>query len=322
MKKIHIGTLPPPLGGISVYLYRLSKISKDDFFIDYNKMGKFKFNFWIIKQIFVRDRNEFVIHSNNTKIRLIFYFLSLTSNHFYSLVIHANTLFDDYNNLNIIYKLLIKKMLSKAKSVRVVNVEMKAKLIKMDLRINNIRVDPAFIPPPEEDELKINSSYNKKFLDFIENRKPLIISNAYALEFYKKRDLYGFDICIEVTNKLKSIFPQIGYIFALANENINKSYLDKMKKRILDLKIKENFFLLTGQKEIWPLFKKVDLMIRPTVTDGDSVSIREALFFNVPVIASDVVLRPKKCLLFHYSNLNELYKKSLSVLENIKGNLT
>ena len=29
MQNIHIGPLPPPLGGISVYLYRLSKLDKN-----------------------------------------------------------------------------------------------------------------------------------------------------------------------------------------------------------------------------------------------------------------------------------------------------
>ena len=74
---------------------------------------------------------------------------------------------------------------------------------------------------------------------------------------------------------------------------------------------------MTGQKELWPLFKKINLFIRPTFTDGDAVSIREALSFNCSVIASDVVQRPKSTVTFKNRDFNDLYRQASSMLKSI-----
>jgi hypothetical protein len=38
--------------------------------------------------------------------------------------------------------------------------------------------------------------------------------------------------------------------------------------------------------------------LRPTCSDGDSLTVREALHKNIKVIVSDVVERPANCILF------------------------
>ncbi|MFZ7241036.1 hypothetical protein ACLSYN_08210, partial [Avibacterium avium] len=82
-------------------------------------------------------------------------------------------------------------------------------------------------------------------------------------------------------------------------------------------KIKEKVYLLTGKydnllflennKKIWPLLKITKLFIRATTTDGDSVSLKEALYFGAPVLASDVVPRADGVMLFNLEkdNLSE-----------------
>lgn len=42
----------------------------------------------------------------------------------------------------------------------------------------------------------------------------------------------------------------------------------------------------------------IDVFLRPTRTDGDAISVREAIWRRVPVVASDVAKRPKQCRLF------------------------
>ena len=127
-------------------------------------------------------------------------------------------------------------------------------------------------------------------------------------------------MCVDLIYKLKNDFPNIGLIFALADEKTNSYYIKQMKIRIKDLRIESNFYFLTGQKEIWPLFKHADLMVRPTNTDGDAISIREALYFKVPVVASDVTLRPNDCYLFKNRDINELYNQCKIIL-NRRNNL-
>jgi glycosyltransferase involved in cell wall biosynthesis len=49
---------------------------------------------------------------------------------------------------------------------------------------------------------------------------------------------------------------------------------------------------------MWPVIKRASVFLRPTTSDGDSISLREALHFNVPVVASDAAPRPAGSILF------------------------
>lgn len=322
MQDIHIGPLPPPLGGISVFLYRLSKLNKDALFIDHYKLFKISKLFKVrwIKEIFnFKKSKNFIFHSASLRWKFILYFLSCITKNEFSLVIHGRSLIDQYNKSNKLIRVLIIKMLNKAKFIQVVNQDIADFIKKLKIKPKKLIIKSAFLPPPLEDELRISKTYPKKFIDFIKKRIPLVIANGSYIRFYKNIDLYGLDMCIELTNKLKKDFPNIGFIFALADTKYNFTYLKKMKLLIKKLNIENNFYLLTGQREIWPIFKKADLIVRPTNTDGDAVSIREALHFETAVIASDVTLRPEGCYLFMSRDLNDLYTKCKKILNtNLK----
>jgi glycosyltransferase involved in cell wall biosynthesis len=185
------------------------------------------------------------------------------------------------------------------------------------LKINEkkIKIKNAFIPPPLDEEDKILESYPQELSFFINDRQPLLIANAASLVFYQDTDLYGLDMCIELTAKLKEKYPNIGFLFALANDKENQTYLHKMKNRIKKLGIEENFIFMTGQKELWPLLKKADLMVRPTSNDGYGISIAEALYLGCPAIASDVCKRPENTVLFKTRNVDDLLFKVKKVFD-------
>ena len=50
-----------------------------------------------------------------------------------------------------------------------------------------------------------------------------------------------------------------------------------------------------------------DMLLRTTLYDGDSISVREALHLGTPVIATDNGMRPSGCDLFPISNLDALH---------------
>lgn len=61
---------------------------------------------------------------------------------------------------------------------------------------------------------------------------------------------------------------------------------------------------------------KSDLFVRPTNTDGYSVSIAEVIYFKVPAIASDVCARPQGTVLFKSRDIDDFYLKVKDVLSN------
>ena len=72
--------------------------------------------------------------------------------------------------------------------------------------------------------------------------------------------------------------------------------------------LQEHIFILTGQRELWPLMKHVDLFLRPTLSDGASVSVEEALWCGTPVVASDVCMRPQHVILFKTGDEDDLFR--------------
>ena len=63
-----------------------------------------------------------------------------------------------------------------------------------------------------------------------------------------------------------------------------------------------------------------DCFIRYTSTDGDSLSIHEALEQGIPVIATDVVSRPSNVYLIHRGDNKELKKAIDFISSNFQYN--
>ena len=141
-----------------------------------------------------------------------------------------------------------------------------------------------------EDEPQIWETYDRETVQFVESRKPLIIANAWKIVSDQGVDLYGLDMCVDLTAELKRTHPQVGLLFALADVG-DEEYYREINRRIDELGIRDNFHFMTGQRQLWPLFRKADLMVRPTSSDGYGVSIAEALHFGCPAVASDVCPR-------------------------------
>lgn len=308
-KVIHLGVLPPPLGGISTYLYRLSRLNKEEKFIDVGKIGRFN-----LLKILIQPNSHFINHIFSFKRLFFIYMINLLKINSYSIVLHGEGSRLFYRNSNMWEKYIMNKILRKAQSIQVVNEHIRSYLLSILPGIDDkIHIKCAFLPPPIEDEENILKTYLNELFIFIKAHEPLIVANAFKLVFLNKIDLYGLDMCINLVAEMKKRYSNIGLIFALADDG-NKDYLNEIKEKMKVLQIEDNIYFMTGQKELWPLFKKADLMVRPTCTDGDAVSIREALYFKCPVVASDVCIRPEGTVTFQSRNQEDFYVK-------VKGNI-
>jgi len=66
------------------------------------------------------------------------------------------------------------------------------------------------------------------------------------------------------------------------------------------------------------VMERLNVFVRPTAFDGDSVSVREALALGVPVIATNTGNRPKKVILFEKGDKASFAAKILAVLQSPK----
>ena len=63
-----------------------------------------------------------------------------------------------------------------------------------------------------------------------------------------------------------------------------------------------------------PIFKYARVYVRPTKTDGDSLSVREALAMGCAVVTSDKAKRPSGALVYHTAE--EFFGMTKDVLLN------
>ena len=175
------------------------------------------------------------------------------------------------------------------------------------------RIQNAFLPPPQNEKDEILASYPEEVRHFLDQRRPLIVANAFKVVLEKGIDLYGLDLCVDLMADLKRDWPAAGFLFALA-EIGDTDYFAEVQSRIAASQLLTSFRFLTGQREFWPLLKKADLMVRPTFTDGYAVSVAEALYCKCPVIASDVVARPEGTILFKNRDREDFVARCREVL--------
>jgi len=153
----------------------------------------------------------------------------------------------------------------------------------------------AFIPPLEVDIVPLERHLLEELDNFKSNYDKVFSTNAfdYALdeegrEIYMGSDLVNF---FKLNNRY-------GLIFSDPTGN----YLKFLKLTLPDLP--ENVFFITVPHDFVNVIKLTDGLIRATTTDGDSLSVKEGLFYNKVVYATGVVDRPKGVLVFN--NFEEL----------------
>lgn len=197
------------------------------------------------------------------------------------------------------------KFLIKSKNVFWIAVSEHIKKQLLDFGIPAARITqmPAFISPESDDLLE--SAIPPHVERFAADHSPLLSVYGWRLTIDKTgTDIYGFDLSIELINELKSEYPGIGLIICLPQIH-HYDYLAELKNRIEANGLQNMILFQTDpMDEAWLLWRISDLFIRPTSTDGDSISVREALSFGTHVVASNASPRPEGAVLFEKGDLS------------------
>jgi glycosyltransferase involved in cell wall biosynthesis len=285
MKKILIvGKVPPPIGGVSIHVSRLFAHLAND--------KEFETELLTLNSLNLKKTLRIVffpglvhLHTSNSFFkfivcffRLIFLFKTITT-------LHGDL--NRFKNLNLIFEFLCIKL----GSLTVVlneGSEIRGKGIsKMVVKISS------FLPPMEGDFIP------KLILKELENfKRPFsktFCTNAFNYTEDKfGNEIYGIFDLIEVFKDL----PDFGLIIL----DPSGSYQKKMEKN----KLESNIFLISTPFSFYALVKWSDGVIRNTSTDGDSLSVKESLYLEKPVFATNIVSRPTGVNEYGYNDYNSL----------------
>jgi len=321
-----IGAYPPPYGGVSVHIQRMKEgLEKRGYKCIVYNLGKYPsiekniicikhIRTWLLKYLFLAREDVIHFHDSDWRIWVIAGLLGLL-NKKVIISIHGASLRNSLKRACWFQKRIIIFTLRHVSFIIVVNLRIKELLISIGIKPENIVVIPAFIPPTirDEDIKKVP----QEVWDFIDRHNPIISGNAFKIIFYNNQDLYGIDMCIDLCANLKKHYPNVGFVFGLPDIG-EYNYFKKMQQKIQVKGIENNFLFQTKPCQFYPIIMKSDVFIRPTNTDGASVSLREALYFKVPSLASNITSRPKETILFENRNINDFTSKAKWILDNYK----
>jgi len=322
----YLGSLPPPIGGISMDLQRLTeRLSAEGYdYTVYDLLNKKKTYrdgtsekignrwWWMLKYIFTAREDLICCHHLDWKLVVIVGLMTLLG-HKTLVSIGSRSLSDAWKEGGWLRKKIIAFSLRRYSLVIAHNPVIKQFCLSLGVKPDRVKIIYGFIPPAVKEEEVAHIP--QRIWDFIKSHTPIISANAYKIVFYQGQDLYGLDLCVDLCANLKRDYPNIGLVFCLPNVG-DYNYLHKMEQRIKEKDIENNFLFITQSYQLYPFLMKSQVFLRPTNTDGDATSLREALFFGVPSVASDVAPRPEGTLLFKSRDIEDFTSKVRGVLES------
>ncbi len=297
-KMLLVGPVPPPAGGVSIHLWRLKHLLSDSFEIDlvdesrnikpafFNIRQKKFFTYW--KKIVWSD--FLFIHSGLNALRFFHILSAKLLGRKIVMTLHAYP--EEKSGLN---RWLDERLFSWCDVLISVNAEM---LERVSLPKHKTFVQYAFLPPVMEEEKELPQKVQQLLSEQKAAGKKIIVSNAWRLDRFNNQDVYGVDMCIEAVKKLKEEGMPVHFIFNIATIDMFGPAYEAYQEEIKSKGLSDSFSLINEELSFVKLMEQADLVVRPTNTDGDSLSIREAIFLNKPIVSSDVVKRPEGTILF------------------------
>ena len=318
MKRILIiSPMPPLIGGVSVSSKRLyDNLVRDGYDVSYYNL-KFKnvrFNnslgiivrFAFIPLYILFHRKYDVIHCHISGI-----YRKLYMGLFKSLFKGARLIMTIHGDIS---SLIASRMgvYALSKADRIICVQ-PGDSQKTPLSIRNKCVDiPAFLVP-----LEINTnSIPVSVLDFVQKKDlPLIVFNGAVVLSKQFYDLYGFQDVVDLYKKLQRENIACKLLIIVNNDILNSEqseFVDSLRSvTSTDLNV---LWVVHEKFELMPIFKYARVYVRPTKTDGDSLSVREALAMGCAVVTSDKAKRPSGALVYHTAE--EFFGMTKDVLLN------
>lgn len=324
MKIINIGAYPPPYGGVSVHLKRLLEYlqenGQESLLIDVSPYPKDQdgvVNYSRIAAIFylLFRTPKSIVHFHNFSIRNTLVYFMISFRHKTILSFHNERFLDEIYSVALFWRKVVLYFLNRI-DYFIVDTQKNLELVEKIVEDRNrIFVIPEFIPPAHIPLLE-----NDAISAMRQKHQYLLASNAWQISFYKGQDLYGLDILVDLLEKL--IFTHkmdVGVVFLLPNIG-NEEYFEEITRRISSAKLTDHFIFITEPiEEATSLWQISDIVIRATNTDGNSLTILEALSIQVPVIASDCCERPEGVVLFKTRDRDDLCEKVLTVLSSLES---
>jgi glycogen(starch) synthase len=176
-----------------------------------------------------------------------------------------------------------------------VSPEIRRSVLALGIAPSRIDLMPAFLPVSAAD-----LTLPRWLQSWFAQHRPVL---STVLSF---RPEYGFELLVRSLSEVRRRFPRLGCVVMGSGEQQAAA-----ENHLRQLAMEREILLLgdVPHHACLALIANSDLFVRATLEDGDSISVREALSFGIPVVASDTGFRPDGVLLFQKGNVGDLISK-------------
>ena len=181
-----------------------------------------------------------------------------------------------------------------------VNREIGEALEGLGMERRRVVVIPAFLGVPEPGEL------DPEDRAVVDGSRPLLVAVAGG----EADPELGLATVIETLPDLAQRFPRVRAVFL-------GWQVGPRTRPLIEARGLGEYAVCLGEvphERCLRLLRAADVVIRSTFLDGDAITVREALAFGVPVVASDTSFRPKDVVLFRKGDSRDLLTKLEQVL--------
>ncbi|NUN13595.1 MAG: glycosyltransferase [Myxococcales bacterium] len=311
-----IGPVPPPLGGVSVHLLRLAErltALGQDVRRHGPQQRSLHFAYHASLARAIRGADVVHVHTHGMRDLVLLSFTGRIHHHMLWTA-HGDVVRSQFDNLPTFGKSIVRNALQTLAAVVAVNGQVAQDLLDVGVGYSRIHVISPFIPPVESER---NQPALPNVEMFCRRHYPVVCAAAFTLADDGSVPLYGIDLAVEAIAGLCRRFANAGLIVHIATlQHDDWLRLGQLKERCRKLGIEDNVLFLLDSVPFGPTLNRSQILLRPTATDGDAVTVREALHVGIPVVASDVVSRPEGTTLFRHRDVDDFTAKLVCVAEN------
>lgn len=287
-----IGNNPPPIGGVTVHTKRLLEhLDKEKIEYIFIPLKISNISRVIGKMLFASKKTIFHLHCSNAFLKFIFSaFAKLNRKAIMINTMHGDLLTKHGRNYWLHY--LAHKWADYPIMINQGSFDVIKNCNKNTLFFS------AFIPPIIRKPL--TEDFQKKLDSFKSKYDYVFATNAYNLSYQGDEETYGGSHLVKVFQKLQF---NAGLVFSDPTSNYRRFLEGKF------CSLPQNILFLNGYHPFYEVMAQTDCLIRYTSSDGDSLSVKEALYLGKPVITTDVVSRPETVVLVKYGDNKSLIEK-------------
>ena len=295
-KVLMVGPVPPPAGGVSIHMTRITHLLKDEFDVDFvdesrvPKPGVLNLRQYKLGQYFQKLRSADVVHIHSGTRGLKYFHIFCAK-----ILLRKKTVLSIHSYK--VFSKFLQKLDRLVYSIPEVAIPVGIEIQNTLKLSNRVYIKNAFLPPILDNEPVVPN----EIVEWIDEKRKagnkIAIANAWRLKTHNGADQYGLDLCIDAAIEMKKMNRNICFVYAVSDPHGDLN-IKEYEQRITDNNLWDIFYLRKSQVSFVQLIQHSDIVLRPSNTDGDALTVREGLYFNRPVVASDAVKRPEDAILF------------------------